>query len=139
MDHFDLLRTGNRQSPGGNMAHILVIDDDAMVARALKRMLSRDHTVVVANTMNELLSLDVGIDAILTDYNINFPDSATSSGILKLLDERFGVVPLILISANAEDKATRNSPVGMRAKRILAKPVSSSDLLEAIAAALAAG
>ncbi len=72
MDHFDLLRTGNRQSPGGNMAQILVVEDDPHFARMLVRFL-KDHDVVVVSSAFEwaqFLRGDWRPNGVVSDFNL---------------------------------------------------------------------
>lgn len=115
--------------------HILVVDDEPLVGRAVVRMLMKlGHRVTLTYGPEEALDAfraDATIEVVLTDYTM-----PGMSGI-ELAPKMYEIrpIPVLLTTGNAErlsDPVLREAHV----LRILSKPYGTTELSEALAAAL---
>ena len=119
----------------GRSAHILVVDDEAMIRKVLRRILtSRGHQVTVAeNGAHAREALQAGAcDLILSDINMPRMDGL---GLLRLVRERDPDLPVILITADP----SADSAIGaleLRATGYLRKPVDPQTVAREVDKAL---
>ena len=121
------------------MARILVIDDEAVVRRAVVRMLEAgDHEAVEAPDAAAGLRLwrEQRPDALVVD--IAMPDM-TGFELIGLLRAEGETVPIIAISGSlvVSDTEMLRHTESLGGVRLLSKPFSQDQLLSAISAALA--
>lgn len=116
------------------MKRILVIEDNAIFSLTLFRMLSLQNFDVVTaedGLVGLELAEELKPDLILSD--INMPN-LNGYGLLKRLREnlRTNNIPFIFITSES-DTHSRSRALQLGANDYLTKPVSSRELLEAIA------
>jgi CheY-like chemotaxis protein len=121
------------------MARILVIDDEAIVRRAVLRMLAAaGHDAVEAPDAATGLRLlrEQGADVVVTD--IAMPDM-TGFELIGLLRSTGETVPIVAISGSlvVSDTEMVRHTESLGGVRLLSKPFSQDQLLSAISAALA--
>lgn len=98
---------------------VLLVDDDDLVARALSRMLRRDHEVVVASNRAEAVRLwsEQALDAIICDYDLG-PGETDGVALIRELG-----LPGLLLTGHANIEASVPA---------LLKPATREDLLAAL-------
>jgi CheY-like chemotaxis protein len=119
------------------MARILVIDDEAMVRRAIVRMLAAGaHDAVEAPDATAGLRLwrEQGADVVVTD--IALPDM-TGFELIGLLRSEGETVPIIAISGSLVVSDLELIADRLGIVELLAKPFSGDQLLSAVSKALA--
>ncbi|HZM27119.1 MAG TPA: response regulator [Gemmatimonadales bacterium] len=119
------------------MARILVIDDEAVVRRAIVRMLAAGgHDAVEAPDAATGLRLwdEQGADVIVTD--ISLPDM-TGFELIGLIRSEGETVPIVAISGSLVVSDLELIAERLRIVEILAKPFSGDRLLSAVSKALA--
>ena len=121
------------------MARILVIDDEAIVRRAVLRMLAAGgHDAVEAPDAAAGLRLwrEQGADVVVVD--IAMPDM-TGFEVIGLLRSKGETVPIVAISGRlvVSDTEMLRHTESLGGVRLLSKPFSQDELLSAISAALA--
>lgn len=117
--------------------NILVVEDDRLIQRFLKVVLESDgYQVVLASNGSEALahlrSAPALPDLIMVDCLMPVMDGAAFRAHLAA-DDRLSSVPLLLMSASEADRGSNDEPM------MLVKPVSTRDVLDAVAARLAHG
>jgi DNA-binding NarL/FixJ family response regulator len=109
---------------------VLIVDDNELNARALKRALSRRHEVRTTQTAEEALAMVERDppDAVVCDFELG---QGTSAGFLRLITEQFPSVRRVLYSASRPEQW-----VQLVAEKLidiaLAKPTSLDQLMAAI-------
>jgi CheY-like chemotaxis protein len=121
------------------MARILVIDDEAIVRRAVLRMLAAGgHDAVEAPDAAAGLRLwrEQAADVVVVD--IAMPDM-TGFELIGLLRSTGETVPIVAISGSlvVSDTEMLRHTESLGGVRLLSKPFSQDELLSAISAALA--
>jgi CheY-like chemotaxis protein len=121
------------------MARILVIDDEAIVRRAVLRMLAAGgHDAVEASDAEAGLRLwrEQGADVVVVD--IAMPDM-TGFEVIGLLRSKGETVPIVVISGSlvVSDTEMLRHTESLGGVRLVSKPFSQDQLLSAISAALA--
>jgi len=119
------------------LARILVIDDEAVVRRAIVRMLAAGgHDAVEAPDAATGLRLwdEQGADVIVTD--ISLPDM-TGFELIGLIRSEGETVPIVAISGSLVVSDLELIAERLRIVEILAKPFSGDRLLSAVSKALA--
>lgn len=119
--------------------HILIVDDHSLFRTGLKMILTQvgeARGVSEAKSIKEALDFcESGIDAILLD--IHLPGINGIDGIKPLLD-RFGAVPIIILSAN-EDPSSIAEAKKLGASGYLNKAASADEMVLSITKVLAGG
>jgi len=119
-------------SPEGKELKLIVIEDEALIAMELERMLQDlGHRVLaVAATVDQALAqLEVhagDADAVLLDANLRGASAIPIAEALKALG-----VPFILASGYAREELER---FGFQDGRVVGKPYSARDLATALSA-----
>ena len=115
----------------------MLVDDDRLVRRSLKRMLERQgYRVVEAGGVAEALNLAERqpVDAVVTDM---WMDDGNGLGLVRQLAARGLRRPTVLLTAMPEDQHEAQArELGVAA--ILQKPITLEDLCAALEATLAA-
>ena len=116
--------------------HVLVVDDEPMVARATARMLTRlGYRTTIVNDPTDALATfraDLSVDAVLSDY--------TMPGMtgLELAKALFEIRPIcILIATGLAERLTDANLRAAHVRQILMKPYGMTALNDALVAALA--
>ncbi len=119
------------------MARILVVDDEAHVCWAYKKMLSaRGHEVLVAsNAEKGLRLLDEGPELVLLDHRL---PGMSGLEALAHFRERMPQLKVILITAHGT-LGTSVEAIRLQAYEVLAKPVELARLEEVVDRALGTG
>lgn len=105
------------------MIRTLIVDDDALVARTMGRMLSRHVEVVdaVCDASTALQRLEVDeIDVLITDFDLG--PGMTGLDLAQSVRERYPGVRIIMVSGSAE------RPIGA-IDAFFAKPVQVAELV----------
>ena len=123
------------------MAHILLVEDDAEVRRALRLNLEGfGHTVVEAGDGREAMEVlrSVSADVVVTD--LVMPEREGLETILELRRHRPGL-PIVAMSGGGRIAPGVNLSVALRlgAKRVLVKPFPVAELIRAVADLTGAG
>jgi CheY-like chemotaxis protein len=121
--------------PGTHKHHILVVDDEPTVARAIKMLLEHDgHTVETADGGEAALAiLEHGkFDLIITDYSMQGMKGVELAALIKqrLPDQR-----IIMATAFAADFNNSGKPAA-GVNLVISKPFSQKELREAVAKVL---
>jgi DNA-binding response OmpR family regulator len=119
---------------------ILVIDDDASLLRALKKVLCGEGAVVTTADRGgdglELLSKrDKRFDLVITDLQMPFVSGFT---VARVLRETFPTLPVVVLTAFANPEV-RAACLEQGAVALLEKPVGSQELIAALEAVVRAG
>ena len=116
------------------MCHVLIIEDEALIALNLQSLLSENGATSfdIAETEQEAVSAARAHrpDVILSDVNLK---SGTGPGAVRIIRRLFGLLPVIFVTA---------SPDGCQSYResscILGKPLDEAAVAGAFRAALSA-
>ena len=121
------------------MARLILVDDDADVRRVYRKVLERSgHEVRVAEDGRQAIALHehVPADVLITD--ILMPDM---DGIEMLGELRRTHVEIKIIAMSGGERIDAGFYLGLARKlgaaRVLAKPVSAADLVQAVSEVLA--
>ena len=121
------------------MAHVVVVDDVAVVSTAISIMLTRaGHTVETAASGREALSIVVrrAPDAVITD--LWMPD-LDGLGLIRALQADFPDVAIVAMSGGSRrysGKSSLDHALESGVRELLMKPFGTADLLKSIANAL---
>lgn len=120
----------------GQGQHVLVVDDEPMVARASSRMLSRiGYRTTVCHSPVDAIAVfraDASIEVVLSDYSM---PGMTGLDLAKTL---FEIRPVcILIATGLADRLTEENMREANVRQILMKPYGMAALSDALVAALA--
>ncbi|MDP6427838.1 MAG: response regulator [Rhodospirillales bacterium] len=127
-----------------NMPHILAIEDDAMLLRALVDYLEYTGFKVTQCLYTGADALDIGgihaagapLDIILSDFRL--PGDNSGIDVIKAVREEFGRdIPAILFTGDIT-RETAASTNGIETAKLLLKPVRMQTLVEEIQALLGA-
>jgi len=121
------------------MARILVIDDDLLVRTTVRMVLEHHgHEIVEAENGNAGICADADYKAALVITDIIMPEKEGIETIRHFRETRPSV-KIIAISGGGE--LHQNSPLAaarlLGANRVLAKPISNCELIEAVDSCLA--
>jgi signal transduction histidine kinase/CheY-like chemotaxis protein/streptogramin lyase len=120
------------QAPIGRPLHVLLVEDDAIVAAVIRGQLERqNHRVCyVANGLGALAELDQShFDAMLLDLDLPGVDGFQVARLIRQREEPDRRIPIVAITARAGgDEEARAHGAGMDA--FLRKPFSGEDLAE---------
>ncbi len=135
----ELVRSRPSREAGAPRWRILVVDDDARLARALQRVLSA-HEVVSASSVAEALralAADARFDAVVSD--VMMPE-ATGLDLFRAVAGRWPdlAARMIFMSGGIADAAVAREVAALGAP-ILEKPFHREQLLALVAAAAARG
>jgi DNA-binding NtrC family response regulator len=117
------------------MATILVADDERTCRESIQKVLEREgHLVESAEDVDSALhKLDERqFDLVVCDFRM---PRKTGADLILELRERGQSVPVIVISAFADD-ATERNVLAMGAKEVLRKPIRRRDLVDGAVRAL---
>lgn len=112
-----------------NRHRIAIVDNDASVRRALRRVLeSMDHEPVTYASGEELLHSDdvAGLDCLLLDHRLGGMSGLELSEVLTAAGHR---IPRILLTAESDSPGVARRGRGIQ---LLAKPVDAAVLRRAI-------
>jgi len=123
-----------RRRPAPNAPHILIVDDERQLLRALSRSLRRDARITTASSVDEALETlfgDQRFDLILCDVIM---PRQTGDDLLRILEERRPELAqrLVFMTGGAFTETTR-AFFEKESHRILIKPVDRKDVLLAAA------
>ena len=131
-------RTSLNERASGGSGRILVVDDDDLVRRPVKRVLLREGYDVV-EAANGRIAAEIlthtHFDAVLSD--ISMPD-LDGIALLRIVRERDPDVPVVLLTG-VPQLSTAMSALELGAYRYLAKPVEPAELAALIAKAVILG
>jgi CheY-like chemotaxis protein len=120
------------KTPSGTSHHILVVDDEPTVCRAIKLLLQFEgheiQTVASGEAALALLEQDL-FDLIITDYSMAGMKGNQLAAIIK---QRWPGQPIIMATAFAADVDGSGKPSG-GVDYVLSKPFALAELREAIA------
>lgn len=126
--------TGPRH--GANHLHVLLVEDDAIVAAVIRGLLERQHHRVcyVANGLGALAELEqASFDVMLLDLDLPGVDGFQIARLIRKREEPGTRMPIIAITARSGgDDELRTRDVGMDG--FLRKPFSGEELAEILAA-----
>lgn len=114
---------------------VLVVDDEALVARALQRMLARHGAeVVVAHDGAEGLARvrEGQFDAVVSDVRMPTMDGPT---MLRALRDAADPTPFVFLTGYND--ATDAALIALGADTVLGKPVLTDQLVDAVVACVA--
>jgi CheY-like chemotaxis protein len=120
---------------GNHKHHILVVDDEPTVARAIKMLLEHDgHTVETADSGEAALAIiEHGkFDLIITDYSMQGMKGVELAALIK---QRHPDQPIIMATAFAADFNNSGKP-SAGVNLVISKPFSQKELREAVATVL---
>ncbi len=123
-------------TPRSEAAGVLVVEDDELVANALRLSLAREgyRVHLAPNVRDGLDSFDANaIDVVLTDLIM---PGRSGMDLLREIDQRDPLVPVIIITADESVQAAAQA-VRERAFDYLTKPVSRDQLRQTVRRALA--
>ena len=112
---------------------VLLVEDDALVARALAHVLARQAEVVeIADSVADALQrLDADrYDLIVTDYDLG-PGRPTGLDLVRTIRARPLAIPIVLVSG-VLDERLRASATAAGVDACLAKPARADDLLTVV-------
>ncbi len=118
------------------MSRVLILDDDAIVARSLADTLKRDgHACETAGSIDEALArlgnASEAIDLLVTEMQVQSDEGLDGLKLLRRLrDDHPGVVPLVVTGYGKIEDAVRAIKLG--AADYLTKPVLDDELREAV-------
>ena len=120
------------------MARILLIDDDDLLRRSLRLGLTRaGHAVVLATNGKEAMQCLAGDppDLILTDVVMPEMDGME---VIMQVRQRFPTLPIIAMSCggSVDSECYLNMARQLGSRKVLRKPFSMPELIEAIASIL---
>ena len=121
-------------------ARILLVDDDPATLMVLRRVLERAHDVVTANgglPALERLSVDRKFDLMLLD--VMMPDLPGDRVRAEVMNRFPDFEPRIVLITAGAVSASAKELVAAMGQRVLRKPLSPDELLDAVARYLAAG
>jgi CheY-like chemotaxis protein len=115
---------------------VLVVEDDPMISQLLAVMLRDDYRVVLAATGREALAMARAEHPAVITLDLMLPDVPGREVLAHLAaDPATASIPVIVISAYARGLG----PVGdARVFKVVAKPFSPLDLMQAVSEAAAA-
>lgn len=119
------------------MARVLITDDEAPIRTLIAGILAAiGHTVIEAKSAREALRLhdEQPADLIITDLVMREMDGIE---LLRRVRAKSPDVPVIAVSGNSRSTIWLNMARLVGAERILAKPFSAEQLVQAVAAVLA--
>ena len=119
-------------------ATVLVVDDSATKRYLLVSWLTRaGFTVVEAETGGEALSKLLEVDADLVVLDVKLPDMSGFEVCERIkTDQRFGVLPVIHVSAHAVDVNDRTQGLNRGADAYLVEPIEPDELIATAQAVL---
>ncbi|HEX2670221.1 MAG TPA: response regulator [Polyangiaceae bacterium] len=113
------------------MSCVLVVDDDALIRRALSRFLAlAGYEVVCASNGVDALELakQRGFDAVLSDIQMPSMDGVE---LLRRLSAHVPDVPVVLTSG-VYDESTRDRLLSCGAVEFLPKPVAAEEIVRVV-------
>jgi DNA-binding response OmpR family regulator len=116
-----------------DMAHILVVEDDAFIAKLLRvRLEHSGHTITVAPDGNQALTYvqSEAPDLILLDIMLPGMDGFQVAKRLKL-DITTSHIPIVMLTARADGQSMMTG-IAHGADTYLTKPIDFPDLLQRI-------
>ena len=119
-------------SAGPNAYHILVVDDESSVCKAIKMLLEFDgHTVETADGGEQALELfaKTKFDIVITDYSMSGMKGDHMAARIKATHPQ---QPIILATAFAESFRNSGQPTVM-VDAVINKPFSLAELREVVA------
>jgi two-component system OmpR family response regulator len=116
---------------------LLVVEDEAMLLKALKRLLGQTFEVRGATCVTDALAaFDGHVDAVLTDFCM--PDGDGLSLVAALRAKGFRG-PIAVLSALVESKELNAALASGAVNALVLKPWASADLLDGVRRLCAAG
>ena len=119
-----------------NKAHVLVVDDNAILLRTVKDMLAEDYSVAIAvSGAQAFMSIEKHKpDLILLDYEMPIVDGAEVFQLLRD-DPKANDIPVIFLTASA-DREVVTKLISLNPAGYMLKPPKKDKLLEMIAGVL---
>lgn len=112
--------------------HILLVDDEEAIAYVFKRYLERaGYRVTAAASAADALAIGSagGVDMLVTDFRM---PGMSGASLIERLRERQPGLPALIVTAYGAEVGVLSADV-----RVLNKPLSPQDLVDAVAQALA--
>lgn len=123
------------ENPAANEAdkpRILVVDDSRLMRVAVKKILKKEYDLVEAGDGDEgweAVSDDDSIQVVISDLNMpNLDGFGLLEKIRNSDDERISQLPVIIITGNEDDDATREKALSAGASDFVTKPFDSVQL-----------
>lgn len=112
--------------------HILIVDDNAVLLRNLKNMLSEKYQVSLATSAAQCMKVlgRGGVELVILDYEMPVVDGRQTLEMIRS-DEDLKDLPVIFLTGIA-DKAHVDMVVGLKPRGYFIKPPVQSKLVEAI-------
>ena len=112
--------------------HILVVDDSRLMRVAIKKILKEDYQLTEVEDGEyawQALDNDSSIQIVITDLNMPNMDGFTLlEKIRSSSDERLKELPVIIITGNEDDEATKKRALDCGASDFVTKPFDSVQL-----------
>ncbi|MEM6990218.1 MAG: response regulator [Myxococcota bacterium] len=85
-------------------ARVLIVDDHALVLKALRRLLARHYDVRAAATVDDALQVggEAAVDVVVTDLELEDPDGRDGIWLLEAFEARWGIRGLMLTGGSEE-------------------------------------
>jgi DNA-binding NarL/FixJ family response regulator len=115
------------------MIRCLIVEDDPLVARALRRVLARhvDVVGVAADASSALAHLDEGtVDIVITDYDLG-EGARNGVDLAQDIRDRWPALPIVMVSGSI-DTRVRTTALDAGVDACFPKPVPAGALLETL-------
>lgn len=126
------MSTENTAANEDNKPRILVVDDSRLMRVAVKKILKKEYELVEAADGDEgweTLCEDDSIQVIISDLNMpNLDGFGLLERIRNSEDDRISQLPVIIITGNEDDDATREKALSAGASDFVTKPFDSVQL-----------
>lgn len=112
--------------------HILVVDDNAVLLRNMKSMLSEKYRVSIATSASQCMKVLAkgGVELIILDYEMPIVDGRQTLEMIRA-DEEYKDLPVFFLTG-ITDKAHVDLVVGLKPRGYFVKPPVQSKLIQAI-------
>lgn len=134
-DAADLLREAARDMQTGGTGKVLIIEDDAIIATDLKKILEdRGHQVIaVARTVDEAMSCTQEEPPELVLADVQLADGSSGIDAVRHILKEFGQMPIIFVTAFPERLLTGQRP---EPAFLITKPYRNEQVASAVSQAM---